>query len=634
MANGDSGAAISQSTLINFCYQYDYDERGRQVQKRVPNKGWEYAVYNVMDQPVATQDSLQRAANQWIFTKYDALQRSVITGIWNNGGTAITRTALQTTLSGITTNLYEARVNTGNGYTNVAWPISNVTATLSVDYFDGYNNIPSLPATYTITSGVSKLTRNLPTAKLTAVLNTPANQLWDVMYYDDLSRGTLSYAQHYLGGTISTSNYDAISTTYNFTNAPTTTSRLHYNVTSGLLLTINNQYLYDHMGRKTKTWEQITNGTSAPTTRTLLSQTDYNEIGQPTIKHLHSTDSVNFYQSISYTYNERGWLLSSSAPLFAMQLNYNVNLLAGSSAQYNGNIANQLWGIPGSLSGSYNYRYDKINRLTSGKSGDNNYIERSITYDLNGNIQTLGRVYGGTLIDSLAYGYGSNTTNQLLNITDATTNDAGLKHGSWTYTYNGNGHLSADPSKGINLTYNILNLPQAITGTKTITYTYDATGQKLRRVSPVTGNTDYISGIEYDANALSFIQTEEGKAVVNGTGYDYQYYLGDNLGNTRVTFSTKTTSAVTVQKDDYLPFGMEINSLLPMPKNEYLYNKKELQEELQEYDYGARFYDPVIARWNVVDPLAEVSRRWSVYNYVENNPIRLTDPDGMTASFG
>jgi RHS repeat-associated protein len=237
-------------------------------------------------------------------------------------------------------------------------------------------------------------------------------------------------------------------------------------------------------------------------------------------------------------------------------------------------------------------------------------------------------------------GYTYSSTNQLQSITDASGSNTGLVNGTTTYSYDANGNLQSNANttnatQNKSFTYNLLNLPMVATVSNgTATYTYDAAGNKLRKVSVINGvttTTEYISGIQYknSTTAVDFIQTEEGKAVNNSGTYDYNYYLGDNLGNTRVTFGTKTGTAVLYQQDDYYPFGMEINRTVNSPKNEYLYNKKELQEELGQLDYGARFYDPVIGRFTTVDPKAEKDRRWSPYNYVVDNPIRLIDPDGM-----
>ena len=135
-------------------------------------------------------------------------------------------------------------------------------------------------------------------------------------------------------------------------------------------------------------------------------------------KHLHSTDSTSFLQNIAYAYNERGWLLTSTAPLFALQLQYNL----GTNKQYNGNIAYQYWGVPGNLNNNYTYTYDKLNRLTGGTSVDNNN-ETGISYDAMGNITALNRYQGGTIIDQLTYTY---TGNQLTTINDASRNNAVL----------------------------------------------------------------------------------------------------------------------------------------------------------------------------------------------------------------
>ena len=51
------------------------------------------------------------------------------------------------------------------------------------------------------------------------------------------------------------------------------------------------------------------------------------------------------------------------------------------------------------------------------------------------------------------------------------------------------------------------------------------------------------------------------------------------------------------------------------------------------YDYGARFYDPALGRWHVIDPAIENNHyEWTPYAYVYNNPIKSIDPLGLDSA--
>ena len=127
----------------------------------------------------------------------------------------------------------------------------------------------------------------------------------------------------------------------------------------------------------------------------------------------------------------------------------------------------------------------------------------------------------------------------------------------------------------------------------------------------------------------------------NEDTYEYQYFLKDHLGNTRITFDEDMNI---LQEDAYYPFGMNISGLSysnTSPENKYKYNGKrctersrsELQDEfgLEWYDYGARMYDAELGRWHVPDPLAEKYYSLPYHNpihYTYNNPMRFIDING------
>src|SRR5690606_23255930 len=123
--------------------------------------------------------------------------------------------------------------------------------------------------------------------------------------------------------------------------------------------------------------------------------------------------------------------------------------------------------------------------------------------------------------------------------------------------------------------------------------------------------TDYVDGVEWVDGNLNIVHHEEGRIVYTGTSFTHDYFLRDHLGNNRSGFAD-ASPAVLNFSSDYYPFGLQYQSgiVAGTPENKYLYNGKEIQAGLKQYDYGARLYDPVIGRWGAVDPLAEVSRRW------------------------
>ncbi len=96
--------------------------------------------------------------------------------------------------------------------------------------------------------------------------------------------------------------------------------------------------------------------------------------------------------------------------------------------------------------------------------------------------------------------------------------------------------------------------------------------------------------------------------------------------------------ATVAKQIDYYPFGMIMDQRSTSTAGyRYCYNGKEndnkVMGEGNQQDYGFRIYDPRVARFLSVDPLAKDYAMLTVYQFASNTPIQAIDLDGAEAFF-
>jgi RHS repeat-associated protein len=384
---------------------------------------------------------------------------------------------------------------------------------------------------------------------------------------------------------------------------------------------------------------------------------------------------------ISYAYNLRGWLTSISSPYFNEIIHY---VDGPGTPCYNGNISTMQWQASPSLWRGYKFRYDDLNRLKDAVYGEGQnitdnagrYDEHVSAYTQNGSIERLqrsGRLNDGTygLVDDLSMTYAGN---RLTNVSDRAPSvnyenafdfkkPERLSLGA-EYTYNDNGALLSDCNKGIkSIEYSNTGMPTRIefTNGNLTEYVYSYSGEKLKTIHSTVftivepellGNgvvirkgteTKYKSPIDSTLYVSPGLEKTGGRLrfLFDGGYLDYTEVPAHSCLFWIMAFTSRIIWATCVRWLPMTAAACSPRSITPSAASwatsardpdvqHRKYNGKEYDHihGLDWYDYGARSYDPALATWTSVDPLAEKYLWMSPYVYCLNNPIKFLDQDG------
>ena len=191
-------------------------------------------------------------------------------------------------------------------------------------------------------------------------------------------------------------------------------------------------------------------------------------------------------------------------------------------------------------------------------------------------------------------------------------------------------------------------------------YVYSATGEKLRAVHyTAVPNIEVGSGETHELTQAEILfkdSTDYHGSLIMENGVPSQYLfdggyckLKDNSGNPAISYhyfdrdhlgnirGVIDESGTVEQITNYYPFGAPYSDATTTNPTfqRYKYNGKELElmHGLKWYDYGARWYDPLLANWNRPDPSHKDYYPWSPYAYCGDNPVNAVDPDGRKIVF-
>ncbi len=274
---------------------------------------------------------------------------------------------------------------------------------------------------------------------------------------------------------------------------------------------------------------------------------------------------------------------------------------------------------------TYDYTYDELHRLLS-ETSDGAYPTINYTYNVIGNI--MSKTYGA---NSYAYTYDTTRKHAVANIN--------FNGNNYAYTYDGNGNMTAgpdftDPTQTATraITYNADNLPTNIAWTKAATvtsaFTYDGSGTRVKKTIQ-GGSTTWYIGSHYEKKDSTYTKYifAGGTRIAKVTTSGYHILHSDHLGSS--TIITESSGGV-VESTEYNPFGTTRTHSGATLTN-YKYTDQELDPETGLYNYGARYYDPMIGRFISPDPIVQAPfnpQSLNRYSYCINSPLMYVDPSG------